>query len=487
MAAIITEPLKRQMLDHLYDEINTGFKARGGTWANAGYADSSNTAKYYVGVGKARQWNGADVASTPENSLKDERDLRFSLQAIKATTDVSFVIPRYNWTSGTTYSGYDDDQSGIGSNSFYVITEDNAVFICLRQGKSATGSANTSTEKPHSVGNPKPFKTSDGYVWKYLYTVSATRASKYLSANYLPVAHFDSSNMGSDIYAQEQVRFKNDYTQAGRITDIVVTNGGTGYTSTPTITIDGDGSGATATAVVSGNSVVKIELDSSADSCIKMGMNYDRVGITISGGSGSGALARAVLARDSGIGANPIKDLKSTSLMINAKPAGAEGTDFIIDQDFRQVALIKNPHVDSAAEAALYTGTTGGVNRYLSISAVSAISDMTAQSLKDKLITGSTSGAKAWCDWFDSDASRILGNPAATGRGGARVYIHQNDSSGFKSFTSRISPSSTKFNFLKSISFKLKSIILFLVCPIIKFSTLYFILNFINFMNKSIY
>jgi hypothetical protein len=223
MAAIITEPLKRQMLDHLHDEITTGFKPRGGAWASAGYTDSSNTVKYYIGIGKASQWNDADAVLPVENSLKDERDLRFSLQSIKATSDASYVIPRYNWTSGTTYSGYDDDQSGIGSNSFYVITEDNAIFICLRQGKSATGSANTSTEKPHSVGNPKPFKTSDGYVWKYLYTVSATRASKYLSANYMPVALFDSDNMGSDVYAREQVRFRNDYTQSGRISDIVVT------------------------------------------------------------------------------------------------------------------------------------------------------------------------------------------------------------------------------------------------------------------------
>ena len=49
-----------------------------------------------------------------------------------------------------------------------------------------------------------------------------------------------------------------------------------------------------------------------------------------------------------GLGHDPTDDLKSSSLMFNAKPTGEESLDFIIGQDFRQVGLLKNPKVDSS-------------------------------------------------------------------------------------------------------------------------------------------
>ena len=441
MAAIITEPLKRKMLDHLFHEIETGIE-----YSLSADSDSK-VAKYHIGLGKSREWpDNDDIALTPVSALREERNARFSLQAIKATTDVSYVVPRHNWTSGTTYDAYDDAVEGIGSNSFYVITEDNAVYMCLRQGKDATGASNTSTIKPSSISNPYAFKTSDGYVWKYLYTVSAARAAKFLSANYMPVAFVDSSYAGADIYLQEQMRFRKDHSTSGQITDISVIKGGTGFSSTPTVTITGDygdsandSSGAagymvshqqvTATATVSGNSVVKIELDSATSDGIKLGRGYTRAGVTISGGGGANATARAIFSRDSGLGANPVKDLKATSIMVNAKPAGPEGTDFPIDQDFRQVALLRN--VTDSQDAAIYTGTTGGASRWLALTGNNNLSNMTSASLKDKLITGANSGATAWCDWFDSTAGQPWDYP---GPGGSRIYIHQNDSSGFTSF-----------------------------------------------------
>ena len=36
-------------------------------------------------------------------------------------------------------------------------------------------------------------------------------------------------------------------------------------------------------------------------------------------------------------------DIRSTSVMFNAKPSGSTDTDFLLNQDFRQITLIKNP------------------------------------------------------------------------------------------------------------------------------------------------
>ena len=72
------------------------------------------------------------------------------------------------------------------------------------------------------------------------------------------------------------------------IDEILVTNGGSGYSTTPLVTITGDGTGATAEAVVVNQRVQSIVITN-------RGLNYSRAIITISGGSGFGASAIAVL------------------------------------------------------------------------------------------------------------------------------------------------------------------------------------------------
>jgi hypothetical protein len=67
---------------------------------------------------------------------------------------------------------------------------------------------------------------------------------------------------------------------------ILVTNAGTGYTSTPTVTITGDGTGATAEAVVVNGTIQSINITN-------RGIDYTRAIITISGGNGYGASATA--------------------------------------------------------------------------------------------------------------------------------------------------------------------------------------------------
>ena len=72
------------------------------------------------------------------------------------------------------------------------------------------------------------------------------------------------------------------------ISEIQVTNAGTGYTETPTITITGDGTGAVANAVVVNGKIQNIVLTN-------RGINYTRAIVTITGGSGYGAAGSAVL------------------------------------------------------------------------------------------------------------------------------------------------------------------------------------------------
>jgi hypothetical protein len=72
------------------------------------------------------------------------------------------------------------------------------------------------------------------------------------------------------------------------VSEIQVTNAGTGYTSEPTVTITGDGVGAVATAVLTNGKITNIVIS-------KRGINYSRALVSISGGGGYGASAIAIL------------------------------------------------------------------------------------------------------------------------------------------------------------------------------------------------
>jgi hypothetical protein len=72
------------------------------------------------------------------------------------------------------------------------------------------------------------------------------------------------------------------------ISEILVTNPGSGYTSAPTVTITGDGTGATATAKIVNGRIESFTITN-------RGINYSRAILTVSGGGGFGGAATIIL------------------------------------------------------------------------------------------------------------------------------------------------------------------------------------------------
>jgi hypothetical protein len=80
------------------------------------------------------------------------------------------------------------------------------------------------------------------------------------------------------------------------IKTIAITNGGTGYTSSPAVTFSGGaGSGAEATVSITNGVVTAITLTRDSVSYFKMGTYTSAPSITISGGGGTGATATATI------------------------------------------------------------------------------------------------------------------------------------------------------------------------------------------------
>jgi hypothetical protein len=93
----------------------------------------------------------------------------------------------------------------------------------------------------------------------------------------------------NDITGVSRVAFFEETPQSFTgISEIQVTNSGAGYITEPTVTISGDGTGATARAIIVNGKIQRIDV-------VNRGVDYTRAIITISGGSGFGSEAVAVI------------------------------------------------------------------------------------------------------------------------------------------------------------------------------------------------
>ena len=417
MAAVVTDSLKKYLLRGLFE-------------------DFDSSANYYVGIGRSEDWNTTDTLVIPQNRGRDEIAARLQMQSIKSITDKSFVVPRYNWNSGSQYSAFDDNHIGYPVNSYYVMNNNQEVYICLQQGKDGTGQPVNSTFQPTGNTTGTPFRTSDGYVWKFIFSIGALNASKFLSSAYMPVQFIDSDTAASVDATAEQVeqRAVEKAARPGEVVGAEVKVAGSGYTSDPTVEVIGDGTGAQVVPLMSGDAVValQVKLDSAGNlggtnpsgwsTGSFRGSGYTRANLKITG-VGSGATGRAILGPKDGLGADPREDLKSSAVMFNSKIDGTEEGDFITgDNTFRQVMLFRNPLVgdsDDREDDHFFTESTG-----LGLESIE-FTGTNGTFQPDTTITVATTGASAYVDHVDS----VNGTLSL-----ARLYVHFNESGGFTTF-----------------------------------------------------
>jgi len=117
--------------------------------------------------------------------------------------DVAPVITRYNWASNTIYQAFFDRSNTLFTvsdsdveKSFYVYSSSGNVYKCIDNN-----SGGESTVEPSHTDSASR-EESDGYKWKYMYTVPS--GSKFITDNYIPVVSnssvIDSANRGIERY-----------------------------------------------------------------------------------------------------------------------------------------------------------------------------------------------------------------------------------------------------------------------------------------------
>ena len=305
--------------------VTTKFRVHNAEQFAEAFSETSNTIMYLF-IGKSTAFPNDNAPPTPVNSTANVeytpwRDM-YAAKRI-TTADVTHAIPRYDWTAGTVYDKYDDqDTNLLESDDFYVITEDYNVYKVL-----GNAGATASTTKPSGVST-SPFTTADGYIWKYMYTVTTAKALKFLTNDYIPVQTLASDD-GSDQWDVQVAAID------GGIHVVNVTSGGSGYGSAPAVTIVGDGTGATANSTISSGVVTAVTITNP-------GTGYTRAQVTFASGA---AAATAVISPKGGHGSNAVEELGGKYIMLNVRLDGNESNTFSTANEFRQVGIIRDPYL----------------------------------------------------------------------------------------------------------------------------------------------
>jgi len=246
------------------------------------FITSIGTNSVYLLIGKNDVWTGASrgeyTETTPSDTVipipidtdiapaKHWDDVIAAKKII--TTNVSHVIKRVDWSSGTSYDAYGDDiEDQIGEN-FFVFSEPSFnVYKCIDNGSGGSTrlGAPVSTVEPTGTSTGLT-TTADGYVWKFIFQVQQADVLKFVTTDWLPV------NKDANISQTEQAAVEAAAVN-GALEYIRVNDGGTGY-------IDDDGVVAGA-----GNDTVTLSAAASA-----VNGTYDNMSVYITSGTGAGQI-----------------------------------------------------------------------------------------------------------------------------------------------------------------------------------------------------
>ena len=187
--------------------------------------ESANTV-YYMFAGKHKEMSNTTIQQPYDSVSNTYIDVYQNMIFGKriSTNDISLMIDRNDYVAGTVYDMYDDTEPF--SNNSYVVVDSGTffhVFKCLynNEGKPSTYEPNFSD----TDATDELYETSDGYVWKYMYSVDNTKVAKFATEDYFPmVANTTVANSAIE----------------GAIDVIKVTNSGKGYNNYASGNFKGD-------------------------------------------------------------------------------------------------------------------------------------------------------------------------------------------------------------------------------------------------------
>ena len=172
--------------------------------------------RYYVFAGNHQNYtSGISVINDDVNDTTVDVYRNMIFGKLTQPQDVSLMIRRVEWASGTIYDMYDDQNTILYFKNFFAATTDGSYYYVFKCLSNNNGGISTVSPTLYSTGDDGLFISPvDNYIWKYMYSVDATTFSKFSNDIFMPYVA-NSSVINSAI--------------PGSIDAIKIISAGTGY------------------------------------------------------------------------------------------------------------------------------------------------------------------------------------------------------------------------------------------------------------------
>ena len=368
--------------------------------------NSSNSYYIYVGlpnpaaVGFGRTTNWDTNTPSPTDNLDYEYHYKDNMMFGKKVTGLNIrrLVRRIDWSRGTKYEMYRHDYSiekpspitnstRLYDANYYVINSEYKVYICIDNGSSGNNPLGNASQDEPTFTDLEPSKageSGDGYVWKYLFTVSPSDIIKFDSTEYITVPSNWESSTDSQI---QTIRENGDSTlNDNQIKKIYIDNEGSGYSSGTGQVVDilGDGTGGQVVLDIIGGKITSAQVSSGGK-----GYTYGIVDTgNLNASSNQNAKLIPIIPPSKGHGYDLYKELGTDKVLIYARFDDST-RDFPTDAKFSQIGLIKNPV--SFGSTTVYTSSEFSslyAIKFLATSGSIAPGDIISQTVTDGVAKG---------------------------------------------------------------------------------------------------
>lgn len=366
MSAIISDKFRILNAENFVRSITTGINS---SYTFIGQPNSSNPE---VGIGKS-DWG---TGPAPLDTVDHENRIKETLIALKkiSNTDIRRAIRKISWTSGQIYEMYRHDysiynlspitnSSSLYESNFYVVNQNYRVYLCLNNGTNNDNPlGQPSLDQPDFIDlEPRPAGTSnDGYLWKYLFTISPSEVLKFDTDLYVPLPE-KWGEVGT-----ESLTIKNNAVD-GKIESVLIKKYGNGYPPSSTFTnipILGDGvNGKVTISTNSFGEVSEIIVSNGGEGYTKGIIRFEpgAPGIPDDLFISSGTVAEfdVIIPPKGGHGYDIYNELGAYRVIIFSRfETELENPDVIVGNDFATIGIINNPIVQSDS---IYVSALGGL------------------------------------------------------------------------------------------------------------------------------
>ena len=308
-----------------------------------------------VGYGRSANWNSNTPSPIDSFTYRSHSSDTMMFGKKVSSANIRRIIRRVDWVAGNRYEIYRDDYSAQNQSpltaanrlydaNYYVLNSDFKVYICIDNGSSGDNPLGNVSQDEPTFTDLEPSKagnSGDGYIWKYLFTVSPSDIIKFDSTEFITVPNSWSTSSDSQIRSVRENG--NSDVNLNQIKHVYIENAGDGYADglNQEVDIVGDGEGAKARVDIQNSKITNVTVSSGG-----RGYTYGIVdlGNLSSGVSTSTGRAKLIpiIPPSLGHGHDLYTELGTDRVIVYSRFDDST-KDFPIDTKFSQVGIIKNP------------------------------------------------------------------------------------------------------------------------------------------------